>query len=488
MAEPSLPDLFATKIGELSIQNASVDAVLDTNRQFNDKVKIDLQEINENIKRINEKIRDLMMKLAETQAQVAENEVKITQNTADSANLASQLNEITAQREQASAQLEENQRNIAELQAAADEKQRQYTADLARLNAEKEAERLAMNEASEQNKETIQMQIKDTESQIAALKKKHQDELNKSGFEIAQLKAIKDEIKDELEKSNIKIIGFTEQVRELSERNRELIVQNANLNEILKNAIPIIDDAKNKLAMLSDNSTDQGEINRLINEINISLGEINVLLEISSIPSAAAPGSFSQENPMNQTRVLPGMNISRRQVFTPNPPNPNVEIDGTEYTKDQIFKKLREYKDIGIFSDEYNNDFNKIQNKVFSIVRYRTNIRLDNSGDNAKKIENLISILTPLEQGNTIKDVLELTIGVSNLQRLFSEPPTGGKRIRKTRKTKKIRRKTRRRKTKKVQRGGYHYNERARRKSITTTSSKRTSKRISRRNKRTTSI
>ena len=481
MAQPSISDTFITKLQELARQNASVDEVLQQNNLFNNMVKTDLNEINQKILRITEEIKKLQTRLAETLNKVASNEDDIKANITASEDLARQLSDITAEREQASTALAANQQEIDALRAAAAETDTQYRADLARLEAEKEAERVAMQDATSQQKEILKMQLQDTDSKIANLKKSHEKESSELRFQLAQLNARTSQLEEYLTESNSKFTAATAKVEELNARNRELIIENENLNEILEKAIPIIEAAKNKLNALSDNK-DQNEINRLIALINTNLSEINGLLGINStsIPSAASD-QFSVVNPMG-VRVSrpPGSlikpNIANSVVRKPNLLEENFTINGKNYTLQEIIGTLKtnpelikENPSLKPYLEQFYSDIYDPESSTLTTGKLINKLKDPNNTIDSVKdmINDLIDPLKFEEEYNSLE---------------------GGKRIRKTRKTKKIRRKTRRRKTKKVQRGGYHYNERAKRRSITTTSSKRTSKRSSKRNKRTSSI
>ena len=481
MAQPSISDTFITKLQELARQNASVDEVLQQNNLFNNMVKTDLNEINQKILRITEEIKKLQTRLAETLNKVASNEDDIKANITASEDLARQLSDITAEREQASTALAANQQEIDALRAAAAETDTQYRADLARLEAEKEAEILAMRNKTGQEKETLQMQLQDTDSKIANLEKSHEKESSALRFQLAQLNARTSQLEEYLTESDSKFTEATAKVEELNARNKELILENDSLNRILDKAIPIIEDAKNKLNALSDNTTNQAEINDLISKISESLNDINILLEIDSrsIPSAASD-QFYVENPMG-VRVSrpPGSlikpNIYNSVVRKPNLLNENFTIDGKNYTLQEIIRTLKTNPDLmkntTFLKKAYHNIYDANDN---SILTTKTLIEQLNANNDKDSVQYIINDL--IDPSKFEKEY--------NLLEEESNSLDGGKRIRKTRKTKKIRR----RKTKKVQRGGYHYNERAKRRSITTTSSKRTSKRSSKRNKRTSSI
>ena len=331
MAQPNNFDKFSSKLGELESQNASVDAVLQMNRQFNTNVKSELRGINAQLYLINQAIQDLISRLQVAENTITSNGETIAQNEEERQRLTEEISKATAERDQITQDLEQNQRNRAKLQEEADKAQRenakQLNAVLSQLNAEK-AEILNANDSE---RTALQSEIIELGENIKKLTSEKSVINAETQKKIAELDLERNELKAELEKATIEVQNIAQHRQMLEEDSSVLLAENLKLNELLKNAIPIIEDAKNKLQALSSNTdTDQNEITSMIASINENLSRINQLLKINSTsrtaalePSAspysgsisdkerkrlAAPGSF-EKGTFRTKEVKPGVKI-----------------------------------------------------------------------------------------------------------------------------------------------------------------------------------
>jgi hypothetical protein len=418
-------------IEQLKAANAQAVDSIRRNSEFNQGVQRSLEGINAQIRQIADAIRGLQGRLADSQLKLGENDTTIRENQEANRMLQQEFETVNRERQQTTAQLSELEKERIRIQEDAARQQRDNEARLTQLQQEKVDEVAALSNASAADRAKLQADLDATNAQIAELTQDNKNLADQSAQSLSELDAQRQQLQQELNDSKAEIQSIEAERSSLQASSSTLRAENTRLNQLLTEAMPQMQAAIDNLASLS-NATGQAEINRIIEQINVQLTEINNLLEISGGPGA--PGSEDFEF----YGANPGpMNFSEEVIFNGRPQPIQQVMDFLTKKNNELIKQRK--------------PDNKYKEALDFIKKSKT----------AKEIENYLG-------RNTLK-------GGRKTRKLRN------KKTRKGRKTRKIRR----RKTKKFQRGGYHYNQHARRRSITTTA-RRSSRRSSTR--RTSSV
>lgn len=405
-------------IANITQANNNARDAIENNDTFHKTLKSSLGLINQQIAAIDTKIRDLIDRLKQTESQVVENNKTIAQTNSEKESLQKNIDATQNELSSINTDLQNNEAERQNLQSQLETSKIANEEEIARLQAQLEKDKADLKGANEEEKKVLLKEIEDTQKNMMALEKNNADEIAQIKSHLEELNNEKKKLTDELDSSRQAIQKLTEDSHSLEMNINELRQQNNDLNAKLESAKLQMTRAVEYLNSLSD-SSNHNEINGIIEQINRQLTEINSLLNIKEGNDDAE--FFDAQN-------MRGPMVDK---------NSSIMFNGTQNTLENIIKFL------------------KVKNNQLK----------NNNPDNKYK-----QALNFINNDATSAEAIQSYLDRDNYK--------GG---RKTRKIK--RRKTRKtRKTKKVrkQKGGYHYSERAKRRSITTTA-RRASKRSSRR-------
>jgi predicted nuclease with TOPRIM domain len=440
---------FLELINNLAAANQTAALQIENNRSFNTRLTQDLTTINQQIRIIIEKIKGLKNRLQELQGLVETNQADITRIEGEKIAISQELKQAESERDTIRAELQSNEQArtelIAQIKAIDAEKQKelsQLQAELAGIQQENQKNR----KLTETEKAEFQKQMQTTMNQIEQVKKAIEDEKKRLEQELNDLNIRHTQLVGDLNSSRQEVADARAQYNNLEKNCDTIKAENTQLKDNLNNARGIIIKATELLNSLSQEQ-DYGKIREQIDIINEEIREINGLLDIQ--PQAVArqqpqQGAPSRRPRSGQGRGIPLLNVKEM----------NIKMDGKTYENSVLNNSLLflsvndDSKEWDIIYDDYIIANSLPENEVKQSIEY------------------LINNLTPEK-----KKIL------STETETWVKPPFGGK----LRRHRKSTIKTKRKQIK--QKGGYHYSERSKRRSLTTTSSSRRSKR---RTKRTT--
>jgi chromosome segregation ATPase len=424
-------------IANLQQANANALISITNNNNFNSKLNADLTSINAQITAIGSKIQELQQTLQDMRGQVADNQSTIEQNEQEKQRFEQRISEAQRERDSVSQELQDNQQQRAQLQQELEETKISNQEQRDRLKEQVDQYKADLENASETEKRRLLEEIADAQEEMQNLERANAQEVQKIQGELAALNDEKNSLTAELASSKSDIDRLTSQSSDLQMSIGELRQQNADLNNKLELARIEMTAAIENLRALSENPTQNGS-QQLITDINAQLQRINDSLGIVGEEQYfdAAEGGLPYNTRIDQTYISNG--ATRKKTFN-----------------------------LGDFIDVLQNNIDKYKSK---------------NGRNEQ--EHIRSILPHLRNASNMEAVNDYIEQIKNTNEgawntiMSNSQLRGG---RKTRRKGKVGRKTR--KGKKMQRGGFHYSQRAKRRSITTTSSSRrsTSRRSSRR-------
>jgi len=416
-------------ITQLTEANRVATAEIARNSDFNRTIQASLAGINTQITQIAQGIRDLQARLVDSERQIGENQETIGQNQAENQRLVQESEAAIRERNDTAQQLADLGEQRVRIEEDAARREQANARQLQELQQERERETAELRNASAAERARLQQELDATNSQIAGLTQDNQNISEQSARDLAALDGQRGELQRELQESRAEIQRIEAARAGLDADSATLREENQRLNQLLSDALPQMQLAIENLGHLS-NATGQDEINRIIEQINSQLTEINNLLGAQGAAAVAGPGD---DGLAYHDAVQGSIDTSQQLLF-----------NGRQQPLSEVIDFLKKKNNQMIRNKQPNNkykaalDFINVPNTTFQeIVEYLTRINLRGGRKTRRK-------------------------------RRFG--------TRKGRKTRKIRK----------QRGGYHYSKRARRRSITTTARRTSTRRSS--TKRSSSV
>jgi chromosome segregation ATPase len=452
MSDQNFKQNFDNSLKRLGGINEAIQANITSKQAFSKNIIAKLSEINEKVKQLGESIKSLKEQLTTLQAQSNDNTSQIGNKSKELDVLKAQITQLTEAKTNAIAELDQIKQkytvDITEKQTLIDqceEKFRALTVDNAAISKERDTLRSELTQTGEQGanhaeeikKLTAQnaQQLLEKDEQLRMLQEKNNAEMK----QLQEAIAAKDtEIQQKSVEAGNNVAQIQEEIKQLTTENqsKQQIIEKLqgditalkNENQVLIERIiaatQAINDATNSLEVLNDPTAfNEKELAVKFQEIEASIQEISSAIQGNSV-------AINQES----SQILPQQNnnnvASQLTKQGRLPPDANIQIDGKNFTLEEIRKQLAEKK--------------------------RTLSR--NNPTSANKYD---AALNAIQMAASQQDVIK---GLQSNNIIFNDAGQvkGGKKPKKTRKNIK-------------QKGGYTYKSNSKRRRISTTSSRRNS-------------
>lgn len=425
---------FENSMNKLNGMNEKIQNSLKQKKDFSDKLLAKLRDVNERIKGLAGQINKLKEDVATLQGQVSNNSSSITGKDAQILELTQKLNALEAEKQQISQQYTEFQRQVNDEKNALqqtinadEEKIRQLTDENTNIKNQADAltsELSGKGDLQAQHAEQLKAQTEDFQRQLAAQQQANQTKIDELMSKIKECDDKMLELQTQLQQKTDEAAAHVQsindaqnqgqtQVAQLTQQIEELKTENNDLIQRIIGATKAIQQATSDLETLVNYVPNQ----QTDDEMEQLFSEIQ--LSIQNI-SSAIQGNPISANTAPIQRIQPNEEITLQDVATGSP----VQI-------------------------QYNSLLQQLKNKSSQIP-----------GDNKYK-----KALQQLKTAQNPQDVA--TILSRNDVTFKNNAIMGGRKTKKMNKTKKMRK----------QKGGYTYKASAKRQSITTTSSARSSAR-----------
>jgi len=421
---------FEQQLSRLDQVNDRIQTSTENRNRFSTQLLSRLRNINSTIKELDTGIGKLKRLIDSLQDQQSGNSVDIQQNKAELDSLRAELNGITAERDQliqGHAELASERDGLAA--EIAQHKSRIVELEQQLLAGEPDKELL---QRQLQELDGLKSQLASSEAELITIK----ESSSKSAEELNQLRAEKDAI--------------TSRLQELEANNSELTDKNALIQQRIviatTNIQRAVDNFNNLLDILDNEQSSSGEVSSVLNEIEASVEQIKQSLEVNAA-SGVVPPSMPTPALSSAASVAPAVDAS--EYLVPSSVSDNEILTIKQQDGSTVEMSLRDIKK-GLTEKN-----NKLKQR-------------DPDNDYAKILKKLKSATTKAEAEQIL----------NNSQKIKNGKVTGGK-------TKKHRKAKKSNKVTKKHRGGFRYNIKSKRRTISTTSSsKPISKRSSRRSSR----
>jgi hypothetical protein len=426
----SFMESFEQQLSRLDQVNDRIQTSTENRNRFSTQLLSRLRNINSTIKELDTGIGKLKRLIDSLQDQQSGNSVDIQQNKAELDSLRAELNGITAERDQliqGHAELASERDGLAA--EIAQHKSRIVELEQQLLAGEPDKELL---QRQLQELDGLKSQLASSEAELITIK----ESSSKSAEELNQLRAEKDAI--------------TSRLQELEANNSELTDKNALIQQRIviatTNIQRAVDNFNNLLDILDNEQSSSGEVSSVLNEIEASVEQIKQSLEVNAA-SGVVPPSMPTPALSSAASVAPAVDAS--EYLVPSSVSDNEILTIKQQDGSTVEMSLRDIKK-GLTEKN-----NKLKQR-------------DPDNDYAKILKKLKSATTKAEAEQIL----------NNSQKIKNGKVTGGK-------TKKHRKAKKSNKVTKKHRGGFRYNIKSKRRTISTTSSsKPISKRSSRRSSR----
>jgi predicted nucleic acid-binding Zn-ribbon protein len=444
-------------IDSLREANEIAKTAIQSNNDFNLQLTGSLGSISDQIRQIDTKIRELTGKLSQLQDQVQTNEATIAAKEKERIILDEKIKDLDNARAGTDSELLSIASEKISLEMDYQKLKREHEKELSLLNDRLNEEKQQLINATTEEKKILNDDISRINDDINKLGSEYEKDKRKYETDLANLNKEKDDLQQQLENYKVQTTNLETSANNLELSSSQLISENTNLKSTLENAKEQMNQAIENLTALSNNPN-RGDIDKLISTINQQLASINEFLEIPV--NNQGPNISLNQGPnisLNQGPNLP-LNTKINYTFSK---GWMMGSENKTFTLGQVLDAVR--------VDDFKNTKQKTQQEAYD--------DFINELYKAVDVDQIISFFNKCDKNLIGKILSRKSVG--------GIPREGGRKTRKV-----VRRKTRRGgKTRKIrkQKGGYHYRERAKRRSITTTSRRSSSRRSKRSSTRRTS-
>ena len=453
MNKDQIKQNFQTSLQRLGEINTAIEANIRGKQEFSARIIQRLSEINDKVKQLGDAIKTLKDQLTDLQGQAAANNSQITDIGTEVNGLRAQIAQLTDERDKAVAELEalknkfqadtqgfqkriddceEKLRQLQDQNVAITQQRDALQAELTQTGEQGAAHAAELKKLTDQHTQELQQkdeQLKAQQDANAAAMKQLQDEIAAKEVELnqrtvdvgnnaAQLQAQIDQLTREKEAKDSQIAQLQADIAALQTENDDLIAR-------IVAATQAIADATNRLRELNDPATfNEAELDAKFQELEASVQQISNAIQGNPVANnQAAAGQIAQGQNSNVDQEPRRVTIQGQGRLPPDTP---IQINGQNIPLEEIRKQLSEKKRLL-------------------------------SRNNPKAANKYANALNAIQMATSQEDVIR---GLqSNNVTIKNGAVMGGKKTKKNRK----------------QKGGYTYKSNLKRRSISTTSSIRSS-------------